>query len=91
MTSPQHTDDEIAGFLIGNVDPAVWGWPVIDARFAHAYAFALGVAHPVSPGSAAHDATAEIQRGLRVRDIIARRWAEAAEAHPDPDARPSLR
>ena len=92
MTSPQRTDDEIADFLIGDeLDPAVWGWPVINARYAHAFVYALGVATPIyrtSPETP--DATAAAQRGVRVQEIISHRWEAAAKAHPDPDAKPSM-
>jgi hypothetical protein len=90
VTPPKNTDEKIADFLIGDVDPSVWGWPAIDASFAHAYVFALGVASRNRSG-AADDPTAAMQRGRRVRSIVAERWVKAAADHPDPGAQPSLR
>ena len=93
MTATQQPDpaEVVADYLIGDVDPKVWGWAAIDKKFAHAYQYADGVAEPTSgPGAAARPVLADITaRAERVRKVVARRWKAAAAAHSDPNAAPS--
>jgi hypothetical protein len=91
VTPTQRTDEEIADFLIGEIDLIEWGWAVINARYARAYKYAMGVATPIDPAAlTALSPPLATRRADRIRKIIVRRWAEAAASHPDPLAKPSL-
>ena len=91
MTPTQRTDEEIADFLIGEIDLIEWSWAVINARHARAYKYAIGVATPIDPAAVtAISPSVPARRADRIRKIIVRRWGEAAASHPDPLAKPSL-